>query len=66
MPMSKVEKKKLTILKITVANKVTVFPGDVVECEPADALVLVNGDKAKEYEKGDEEKFKPKKEAPKK
>lgn len=63
--MSKIVTKKITILKLTVAEKETVQPGDVLEVPASDAAILINSKKAKEYEKGDEEKYKVAKKAPK-
>lgn len=58
--MSKIQPKtkKVTIIKLTVANKETQKVGSVIELESSEANILINGGKAKEYEKGDEEKYK--------
>lgn len=61
--MSKPEKVKVCILKTTVANKEVVKPGACLELDSTDANILINGKKAKAYEKGDEDKYK---QAPKK
>lgn len=57
MSNEKAKKVKVTILKLTVADKETVKPGQSVTLEANDAARLKHHGKAKDYEQGDEKKF---------
>jgi hypothetical protein len=54
----KPEKKvKVIIIALTVACQETVKPGKILELEASEARILISGNKAKEYEEGDEKKY---------
>lgn len=55
--MKQDKKVKVIIKSLTVAEQKTVKPGKVLELDSSEARILINSNKAKEYEDGDEKKF---------